>query len=171
MSQNIYEFSVEMMVKSTNSIIVILQKADSLKTENGMSDVEILQARLAPDMLPFVKQIQIVSDNLKGHVSKLAGIEAPVMEDTETTLAQLIQRLKTTVEFAQNVNASTLEQADERKILMPRFSDKTIKPNNFLRDFGIPNFYFHLVTAYGILRNLGFEIGKGDYIGEVQFDD
>jgi uncharacterized protein len=171
MSQNIYEFSVEMMVKSTNSMILILQKVESLKLEKSMSDVEILQARLAPDMLSFVKQIQIVSDNLKGHVSKLSGINSPLMEDNESTLAQLIKRLKDTVEFAQNVNASTLEQADQRKILMPRFSDKTIKPNNFLRDFGIPNFYFHLVIAYGILRNIGFDLGKGDYIGGVQFDD
>lgn len=171
MSQNIYEFSVEMMIKSTNSMILILQKVESLKIEKDLSDVEILQSRLAPDMLPFVKQVQIVSDNLKGHVSKLAGTDAPIMEDTETTLAQLIQRLKNTVEFAQNVNASTLEQADERKIIMPRFSDKTVKPNNFLRDFGIPNFYFHLVMAYGILRNIGFDLGKGDYIGGVQFDD
>jgi uncharacterized protein len=165
MSQNIYEFSVEMMVKSTNSMILILQKVESLKLEKSMSDVEILQARLAPDMLSFVKQIQIVSDNLKGHVSKLSGINSPLMEDNESTLAQLIKRLK------ENVNASTLEQADQRKILMPRFSDKTIKPNNFLRDFGIPNFYFHLVIAYGILRNIGFDLGKGDYIGGVQFDD
>jgi uncharacterized protein len=171
MSQNIYEFSVEMMVKSTNSMILILQKVDSLKIEKGMTDEHILGARLSPDMLTFAKQIQLVSDNLKGHVSKLSSINAPIMEDNESTLAHLIKRLKDTVEFAQNVNASTLEQADERKILMPRFSDKTIKPNNFLRDFGVPNFYFHLVIAYGILRNLGFEIGKGDYIGGVQFDD
>jgi uncharacterized protein len=171
MPQNIYEFSVEMMVKSTNSMILILQKVESLKIEKGLSDVEILQARLAPDMLPFVRQIQIVSDNLKGHVNKLSGINAPIMEDNETTLAQLIQRLKDSVEFAQNVNASTLEQADERKIIMPRHPDKIIKPNNFLRDFGIPNFYFHLVVAYGILRNLGFDLGKGDYIGGMQFDD
>jgi uncharacterized protein len=170
MPYNVYEFSIETMLKTTNSLILILQNVDTLKASKDLTDEQIVTARLALDMFPFAKQIQIVSDNLKGATSRLAGIEAPMMEDTETTLAELIERLKKTVEYAQSVSASALQQAEERLIIVPRFSDKPIKPYNYMRDYGLPNFFFHVVTAYNILRHLGFELGKGQYLGPVEFE-
>ncbi len=132
-------------------------------------DVSVLiNARLAPDMLPFVKQIQIASDNAKFGVARLANLEAPKFEDNEKTFDELRARVKKTIDFIKSVPASAFEGAEDRdiKIVMP---NRTIemKGLTYLRGWVLPNVFFHVTTAYLILRHNGVDVGKRDFLGDV----
>ncbi len=172
---NIYTLSYQMSTKSINSMILILEKIKQQLPTKNHSEAELLAYRLAPDMYPLSRQIQLISDQAKGMVARLAGIENPNMEDKETTIEELIQRLKKTVEFIQNVPEDNYAHADERQIVLPWMKDmmpgKAITAEEFFLTFALPNFYFYMVTAYAILRNQGYEIGKFDYIGELKTID
>jgi uncharacterized protein len=170
MLDNIYEFSVETMVKRVDSLIVVLQTVQKLKSDKNLTDEDILSAKLAPDMLPLVKQIQITSDTLKATVAKLAGIEPPSYQDNEISIDELIERLQKTLVFVGSVDISDLKQGTNRTFTIPRYSEKSINSDNYLRDYGLPNFFFHVVIAYGILRMLGFELGKVVYINSLELN-
>lgn len=162
---------VKMMIKSTESVIKILQKAQTWSTENGRDEVEILQTRLAPDMFPLTKQIQIISDNLKGTISRLSMTETPKMEDNETTLSELIQRLEKTIEFAKSVSVENLSNSENQKIILPFMPSKYLETLEYLFNFAIPNLYFHISMVYAILRHIGVPIGKMDFIGGLEMHD
>jgi uncharacterized protein len=119
--------------------------------------------------------ITIIPIIAKGMVARLAGIENPSMEDKETTIDQLIERLKKTVEFIQNVPEDNYAHADERQIILPWMNEmmpgKALSAEEFFLTFALPNFYFYMVTAYAILRNQGYDIGKFDYIGNLKAID
>jgi uncharacterized protein len=172
---NIYTLSYQLSVKSINSMILILGKIKQQLPEKNHSETELLACRLAPDMYPLSRQIQLISDQAKGMVSRLAGIENPSMEDNETTIDELIIRLKKTVKFIQNIPEDNYAHADERQIILPWMKDmmpgKALSSEEFFLTFALPNFYFYMVTAYAILRNQGYEIGKFDYIGNLKTID
>ncbi|MFZ2255378.1 MAG: DUF1993 domain-containing protein [Patescibacteria group bacterium] len=130
----------------------------------------MLDARLAPDMLPFSRQIQIATDNAKGMASRLTRQEAPRYEDTETTLDELKARLQKTIDYLGTFTEADFAEADTAEARFPYFPGLKLVGAGYVITYGIPNFMFHVVTAYDIVRNLGFQIGKADFMGgQIEF--
>ncbi|HUQ10172.1 MAG TPA: DUF1993 domain-containing protein [Steroidobacteraceae bacterium] len=130
-------------------------------------DVSILaSSRLAPDMFPFSRQIQLTSDFAKNSVARLAGVEAPKFEDVETTMDELVARVKKTIAYIDSVPASAFEGSETRDIVI-KLRDRTLQfPGlEFLQVWALPNFFFHHVTAYNLLRHNGVDVGKRDFTG------
>lgn len=146
-----------------------LDKAEAHAQARRFDPVVYLGLRLAPDMLPFVKQVQIASDTAKGCVARLAGQEIPSFPDTETTLDELRQRIQRTLDFVRSVPASAFEGAETRAIEIPLRNREPLKFTGqaYLLHFALPNLYFHATTAYALLRQAGVEVGKGDYLGSL----
>ena len=128
----------------------------------------LLNDRLAPDMLPFTRQIQIACDAAKNGVSRIAGIEPPKFEDNEASFADLKARIQKTLDFLATVPADKLDGTEDKDITFPigREATRTMKAENYLKLWVLPNMFFHVTTAYAILRHNGVEIGKRDYIGQ-----
>jgi len=144
----------------------ILTKAEAHALARKIDPAVLIGARLYPDMLPLAKQIQIACDTAKGAVARLAGAEVPRHEDTEQSFAELQQRIARVVAFIESVPAERIDGSEERKILLTlRGQEVTFTGLQYLTGFALPNFYFHVVTAYDILRHNGVELGKRDYLG------
>lgn len=126
-----------------------------------------LTLRLAPDMLPFTKQIQIASDAAKACVARLAGQDAPKFEDNEASLDELIQRIKKTRDYVLSVPAAAIDGSEDREITIPRRTGDPLRFDGvtYLRHYALPNFYFHATTTYALLRHAGVPLGKSDYLG------
>lgn len=145
----------------------ILEKTALWAKENKQTEAEILEAKLAPDMFPLVRQIQIASDNAKSISARLAGEEPPKMEDTESTLAELIERTRRTVAYLKTLDAAKFEGAEDRHVPFPYVPDTYMLGQEALLESYLPNFFFHVTTAYDILRNQGVPLGKADFIGTL----
>lgn len=166
MTISMYEASVPRFAGMLHNLDAILGKAQAHAAARKIDPAVLLAARLFPDMLPLVKQVQIATDHAKGAVARLAGVEVPKFEDTEQSFEQLQARLARTIAFVNSFSAGQIDGSEEREIaLKVGGRDMTFKGLPYLLGFAIPNFYFHLVTAYSILRHNGLEIGKRDYIG------
>ena len=125
----------------------------------------LLNYRLAPDMLPFVKQVQIACDAAKNGVARIAGIEAPKFEDNEASFAELKSRIQKTLDFLATVPADKLDGSEDREVTFPVGSNKrSMRAEDYLKLWVLPNMFFHITTAYAILRHNGVELGKGDYL-------
>ena len=167
MSLSMHAASVPVFVKMAKNMLNWLDKAEA-HAKNKKFDVNnFVGQRLAVDMLPFARQIQIASDAAKGCVARLAGDEPPKWADDETTIEQLRGRLKKTIEYVESFPAHRLEGSDKRDIVMPLGPDRTMRMTGevFLEGFSIPNFFFHVTMVYALLRQGGVELGKGDYLG------
>lgn len=162
MSFSVYAASAPVFVRALNNTAAIIDKALAA----GLEETTILEARLAPDMHPFPRQIQMASDAAKGAVARLAGVEVPAMPDTETTLAELKARIEKTVAFVESLDPAAFEGAEDREVVL-RFPNMELKftGGEFLTAFALPNFFFHVTTAYGLLRAAGAPIGKLDFLG------
>jgi hypothetical protein len=161
MSLSLYDISAPLFLSGLKNLSVLLDKA----LASGIPESEFLEARLAPDMLPLPKQVQLVSDTSKGAIARLAGVENPSMADTETTFAELTERIAKTVAFIESVDPAKFEGAVDREITVPTPSfDLRWNGVDYLRQFALPNFYFHITVLYAILRNKGVTIGKQDYL-------
>lgn len=171
MEYSLYHATVPVYVKYLRNLRVILEKAQEWKKEKKIEDATILGARLAVDMLPLVAQVRIASDNAKSTEAQLAGVMPPKMADTEDTLVQLMKRCDDTVIFLETLKPEQFTDAGERKITLPYFPGKYFLGKEFVGEYGIPNFFFHVVTAYDILRHLGLQIGKSDYVGGMTMYD
>lgn len=158
------------MLKSLGNMKEILVKVEKQMHETSKQESEILDGRLAPDMFTLSKQIQIMSDNAKGAIGRLSDVTPPVMEDKETSIAELLQRLEKTMDFLNSVSDETINSCEE-KITMSYIPNKYQERLDYVRDFALSNFFFHYSMAYAILRMLGFEIGKMDYIGALTLHD
>lgn len=166
MSLTMYSASVPVFVRKLGSLVKWLDKAEAHAQAKKFDPNVYLAARLAPDMLPFTKQIQIACDGAKFCVARLAGIEAPKHEDTETTLAQLKERIASTLAFIQSAPEAQIAGTEEKDISVPRRDGAiSMKGESYLNHYALPNFYFHVTTAYALLRHNGVELGKGDYLG------
>ena len=167
MSLSMYSASVPVFQRMLANILVWLDKAEAPAAARKFSPDAYLALRLAPDMLPFTKQIQIASDNIKGCVARLAGQEVPKWDDSETTMADLRARIRRTIDFIGAVPASAFEGAETREIVIPlRNRDPLVFSGaNYLNHFALPNVYFHLTMTYALLRQAGVEVGKGDFLG------
>lgn len=165
--QTLYANSVPVFIKTLGGLKIVLQKAH----EHGLDETALLADRLAPDMFPFVKQVQVACDHAKGATARLAGMEPPKFEDNETTLAELESRIDKTIAFLQSVPEASFEGADERQVTMSYFPGKYFRGEDYLREYAMPNFYFHVVIAYAIVRKNDVQIGKADYINGFTLQD
>ncbi len=162
-----YQSTVTLPIARMNALISLLEKVETQAQEKNMSDTEILALRLAPDMFPLAKQVQIVSDNAKWVVARLTGRDAPKMEDTEYTLRELRTRLASTIAFLETFSEKDFANAATAEARYVYFPGMHMIGADYVFGYAIPNFFFHLVTIYDILRNSGFDIGKADYIGSA----
>ena len=161
MSFDIYQASVPVFTRFLTNLSAILAKAEVALPSLDMND-----ARLAPDMLPLPRQIQIASDAAKGAGARLAQVEIPAFEDTETTYAELQERIRKTIAFLDGLDPAAFEGAEGRDVTVKmRTGELNFRGDAYLTGFALPNFFFHVTTAYAILRHNGLEIGKKDYLG------
>ena len=166
MSFSMYDASIPPMIRMLQNLSKILDKAIAQAEADKIAPAALLEARLAPDMYPLTRQIQITSDTAKGCAARLAGLEVPSFPDTETTFPELQARIAKTIEYLHSVTPQQVAGSENRTITL-KFPNRTLDFTGceYLTGFVLPNFYFHLTTAYGILRHKGIRIGKMDYIG------
>jgi uncharacterized protein len=166
MSLGMYSASVPVFVRMLGNLSVWLCQAQAYATAKQFDSVVFLDTRLAPDMLPFTKQIQIACDSAKFCVARLGGLEAPKFEDNEATLAELQERIAKTVAFIQTATPAQLDGTENKSVTVPRRNEPMqMQGEAYLKFFVLPNVYFHLTTAYALLRHNGVALGKGDFLG------
>jgi len=146
----------------------VLDKAAAFAAAKKVDPAVLLGYRLAPDMFALARQVQVACDQAKNGTARLAGVEPPKFEDTETTLDQLRERIAKTVAFLKTLDAKAIDAATDREITFPLGPNKgQMKGGDYLNHFVLPNFYFHLAAAYAIVRHCGVEIGKRDFLGGI----
>ncbi len=166
MNLSMYQASVPVFTRGLTNLRAILDKAVAHAEAKKIDPSVLLTARLYPDMFTFTRQIQISSDTAKGCPSRLAGIESPRYEDTETTIDQLRERIDKTIAYLGTLTAAQIDGSEERTVTIKnRQGTTTYTGMVYLLHSALPNFFFHTVTAYDILRHNGVELGKGDYLG------
>jgi hypothetical protein len=160
--------SVGQFLPMLGNLSAILDKG-AASAESRKFDTQVLASgRLAPDMLPFTRQIQLSCDFAKNSSARLVGKDPPKFEDNETTFAELKARIDKTIDYVKGLPASAFEGAEDRDITIPLRDRKLeMKGLPFLQRWVLPNFYFHVVTAYAILRHNGVDVGKMDFLGRV----
>ncbi|MBE9609581.1 DUF1993 domain-containing protein [Chitinilyticum piscinae] len=149
------------------NLSAILASAEAWAIERKIEPQVLLQSRLAPDMYPLLRQVQIVSDVSKGALARLAGQQAPSFADEETTFAELQQRITRTQSYIESLRPDDLAQAGEQHITLPWLPDSPLQGDFYLLHFALPNLYFHVSMAYAILRHNGVPLGKADYLGNL----
>ena len=154
------------LIRQLTVLSKLLDKGAAFAAANGIDEADLLASRLAPDMAPLSRQVQIATDGAKGGVARLAGQEPPSYADDEVTIAQLQARVAKTLAYIRSVPAGDIDGSEDRAITLkagPR--EFQFKGQDFLLTFVLPNFFFHVTTAYALLRHRGVEIGKMDYLG------
>lgn len=166
MSISMYAASSPRFVAQLQALDAILSKAEAHVDAKKLDPAVLLNARLFPDMFAFTRQVQIACDFAKGAAARLAGMEVPGYEDSEQSFVELHARIAKTIAFIESVPAAAIDGSEARAITVkagPR--ELQFKGQDYLISFALPNFYFHLTTAYNILRHNGVEIGKRDFLG------
>ena len=166
MKISMYAMSHDVFKKALTQLLHVMEKGVANAKARNFDTQVLAGARLAPDMLPFVKQIQLTSDFAKNSMARLAGVDPPKFEDNETTMDELFARVRKTIEYIDSVPAAALDGSEDRDIKIP-LRDRTVefKGLEFLQKWALPNFFFHHVTAYNLLRHNGVDIGKKDFLG------
>jgi hypothetical protein len=166
MTLSMYQASAPRFANLLNNLAAILDKAQAHCETKKIDPLALTAFRLYPDMLPFMRQITIACDTAKGAVARLAGVEIPKHEDTETTFAELKARIAKTVDFIGTIKPAQIDGSEEKTIVLKLGGrEQTFKGLQYLLGFAQPNFYFHVTAAYAILRHNGVELAKRDYIG------
>jgi len=152
-----------------NALSVILDKAEAHAEAKKIDPTVLLNARLFPDMFPLTRQVQIACDQAKNGAARLAGLEPPKYEDNEKTFAELKARIAKALAYVKTLDAKAIDAGAERQVTFPLGHNNTghMKGADYLNHFVLPNFYFHLTTAYDILRHCGLEVGKRDFLGAI----
>ena len=167
MTMSMYNASVPLFKTLLGALSNVLDKGAAFAKAKNIDESVLVNARLAPDMFPLAHQVQIATDQAKGGVARLAGLEVPTYEDNETTIDQLKARIKKTLDFVGSVKQSQIDGSEEREIVLKmRAGDMKFTGQQYLTGFVIPNFTFHCTTAYNILRHNGVDIGKRDFLGD-----
>lgn len=156
---------------SLEALDACIGKAVAHAQERKFDPEVLVSARLAPDMYPLVKQVQAACDAAKFAAAYLTGEKAPVHPDTESTIAEIRARIATCVAYVKSLPATAYEGAEARRVAPPWLRGKWLTGEEYLRQFSIPNFYFHVTTAYDILRHNGVAVGKMDFMGPVALRD
>jgi hypothetical protein len=163
-----YQASVPVFIKMLNNLSAIIAKAEAHAEAKKIEPSVFINARLSPDMFAFARQVQIATDTAKGCVARLAGIEVPSYADTETTFSELQDRIRTTVNFLQSFKPEQIDGSEDNTITLKlRGNPVAFTGMNNLLGFALPNFFFHVTTAYAILRHHGADIGKPDFLGNL----
>ena len=165
MALSLYDASIPVYLQMLRNLSAIMDKAEA----QGRDLAAYMEARLAPDMHPFSRQIQMASDAAKGGAARLAGVAPPSMPDTETTWAELKERLAKTIDFVSSIKPEQVNGDENRTVELPLPGrTMTFTARDFLFNFGLPNFFFHVTTAYGLLRKEGVPLGKMDFLAGAQ---
>ena len=168
MQISMYHASAPCFIHSLRNLSAILDKAQAHAEAKKIDPAALLAARLFPDMYPFTRQVQIACDNAKGAVARLANLELPKHEDTEQSIPELKARIAKTIAFIETAKPAQIDGSEDKDIslkLGPR--EVQWKGMHYLLGFALPNFYFHVTTAYDILRHNGVELGKRDFLGKL----
>ncbi len=167
MSLSMYQLSVPVLSRALTNLRAILEKGAAHAESRKIDPAALLGFRLYPDMFAMTRQVQIATDMAKGCAARLAGLEVPKFEDTESSFAELIARIDKTLTFIGSCKAEQMHGAESREIVLktPR-GELNFKGYEYLEFFVIPNLHFHCTTTYNILRHNGVELGKPDYIGK-----
>ncbi len=169
MAQAHYDFSVPIFIRSLGGLKNVLSVAEKLAAGHPDREMGILETKLAPSMFPLLRQVQIACDNAKGVAARLTGKEMISFPDTETTIAELDARIDTVIAYLEGFTPEDFEGAESREVVLAYFPDKHMVGDGYLRAYALPNFFFHVTTAYCIVRMLGGELGKGDFMNGMPF--
>lgn len=167
----LYEATIPQLSKVLRSMDRWLEKAEAFAAAKSIDPATLLSARLAPDQYPLLKQVQAACDQAKSVAALLAKKEVPKHPDTEQTFAELRARIQTCRSYLETITAADFEGTESRPISLPFFPGKVITGANYLNEMALPNFYFHVATAYAILRHKGLDLGKRDFIGRLTLTD
>ncbi len=167
MSLTMHTASVPVFQQMLNALAGVLAKAETHANERKIDHAALLQARLYPDMFPLVRQVQIACDFAKSVSARLAGAEVPSYDDSESSFADLQQRIATTLAFIGGLDAVQFEGSDQRELVLRLGTPKERRMGGqaYLLAYGLPQFFFHVTTAYDLLRHNGVEVGKKDFMG------
>ncbi|MGL5083881.1 MAG: DUF1993 domain-containing protein [Microcoleaceae cyanobacterium] len=169
MTISMYQASIPPMIRSLNNLAAILAKGAAHAEARKIDPAVLINSRLYPDMFPMDRQVQITSDIARRGAARLAGLEAPKLEDNETTFPELITRLEKTIAYLETLTSDQIDGSEERSITLPIGNDTMIFAGlPYLLYFVLPNVYFHVTTAYDILRHCGVELGKLDFLGKPE---
>ena len=168
MKISMYDACVPPGIRMMTSLAAILEKAAAHAEAKKIDPTVLVNARLYPDMFPLLRQVQVASDSAKGGAARLAGLEPPSYEDNEKTLPELIGRAKKTVSFLESLKPAQFEGSEDRTInWKTRTTERSMQGQPYLIHQVLPNIYFHVTTAYNILRHNGLELGKLDFLGKA----
>ncbi|MBI3527047.1 MAG: DUF1993 domain-containing protein [Betaproteobacteria bacterium] len=168
MKISMYQASVPVFVRALNNLAAILEKAAAHAEARKVDPAALINYRLYPDMLPFAKQVQIASDSAKGGVARLAGVEPPKYEDNEASFPEFIARLRKTVAYLESIKPEQIDGSEDKTVTWKtQTTTRTMQGMPYLLSHVTPNVYFHVTTAYDILRHCGLEIGKQDFLGKT----
>jgi uncharacterized protein len=166
MSVNLYDFTIPIFIRTLNNLDACLKKGEEWAKEKGISVDELCEAHLIEDMRPLAFQIQVASNTAKNTVNRVAGTTAVPMEDNETTMAQLHERIQRTLEVLKVTQREEFEGKHDATVHIKNSRvEREMTAVQYLQNFALPNFFFHITTAYGILRAKGVPLGKADYLG------
>lgn len=171
MSISYYDVTVPIFKQSLTNLKTFLHKGVAHAAENGVAEADYLSLQLSPDMFPLRRQIQMSTDNAKGSVARLTGIPPLVLEDTETTLAELEARIEKVIAYLDAVTPEQFTDAATAEITLPYFPGKHFTGHDYLVEYALPNFFFHVNMAYAIIRSSGVPLGKMDYLGALTLHD
>ena len=167
MALSMYQASAPRFARMLRNLSAILAKAQAHVEAKKLDAAALTSYRLFPDMFPLTRQVQIACDTAKGAVARLAGVEIPQHADTEQTIPELKARIAKVLDFIESVSASKIDGSEEKEVVLAmRSGERRFKGMQYLLGHAYPNFYFHVTTAYAILRHNGVEVGKGDFIGK-----
>ncbi|CAG2263468.1 MULTISPECIES: DUF1993 domain-containing protein [Burkholderia] len=166
MSISMYQASLPVLIRGLTNLQHILGKAQAHAAEKQIDPSVFIGARLYPDMLPLVRQVYIATDTAKGCAARLAGAEIPSYPDVEQTFDELHARIQKTIDYLKSFDAAQIDGSEARQIVLKmRVGPIEFTGQSYLLNFVLPNFFFHVTTAYDILRHSGVELGKLDYLG------
>ena len=167
MSISMHSASAPVFIRMLSNLQQWLDKAQAHAEARKFDPANFAGLRLAPDMLPLNRQVQIASDAAKACMARLAGVDVPSWDDKEVTLADLRARVQKTIDYVQSFNAAQIDGSEGKQITIPRRTSEplVLDGESFLKHYALPNLYFHITTTYALLRQGGVEIGKADYLG------
>jgi len=166
MKLSMYQASVTAFIRQLHNLAAILEKGAAHADAKKIDPKVLINSRLFPDMFPLARQVQIATDTARAGAARLAAVEVPAQEDTETTFAELVARVRKTISYLETLRAEQFEGSEDRTVTwQTRSSTKTMQGMPYLQNHLLPNLYFHITTTYDILRHSGVEIGKMDFLG------
>ncbi len=165
---SMYQASIPVLVRTLENLSTFLKKAEDYAKTNNIPEAALTEGKLFEDMFPLIRQVQIASDGAKGAGARLAGIDIPSFADTETTFAQLQDRIAKTVAFLKDIKPEQIDGSEDKPVTVKMKSgDLNFTGRDYLLNFALPNVFFHVTTAYGILRHNAVPLGKQDFLGKA----